>query len=72
MPLEDGERAPSAVVVVGGGGVGGDAVRVPATLLLLCDALGGGLSKAGYLCITYSLVTRLGLLKFGIPLGPLL
>ena len=71
VPLEDGERAPSAVVVVVGGGVGGGAVRVSALLLLLRGALGGGLSKAGYLCVTYSLVTRLGLLKFGIPLGPL-
>ena len=51
VPLEDGERAPSAVVVIGGG-VGGDAVRVPALLLLLRGALGGGLSKAGYLCVT--------------------
>ena len=71
VPLEDGERAPSAVVVIGGG-VGGDAVQVPALLLLFCGTLGGGLSKAGYLCVTYSLVTRLGLLKFGIPPGLLL
>ena len=53
VPLEDGERAPSAVVVIGGG-VGGDAdaVRLSALLLLLRGALGGGLSKAGYLCVT--------------------
>ena len=51
VPLEDGERAPPTVVVVGSGGVGGDAVRVSALLLLLRGAFGGGLSEAGYLCV---------------------
>ena len=58
VPLEDGERAPPAVVVVGGG-VGGDAVQVLAPLLLHCT-LGGRLSEARYLCVTCRATIQVG------------